>query len=256
MSRLLLPTKSTEEELWIEVISRAEDIVAGFDCACLAFGDQTHDAIWMAMNPEWDKTGAEGRSRAAARMVEQWRQTTHDSDGNANTVFLKATLPGQGGRLVVGIAIWAQLSMVKGRGDRPSDDLRSTLDLEALYPGNEAEQRYLCQVYRSFVKRRVEVVREKEGSRLPSVMQLQLCVVDPAYQRMGIASKFVQWGLDEAQRRGGLEAITEASGMGRSVYARLGFHGEGSDIKYDVDDEFLSRDRPANLFMRTGIIPS
>ncbi|KAI0380171.1 hypothetical protein F5Y04DRAFT_258430 [Hypomontagnella monticulosa] len=252
MTKQLVSTSLGEGEPRIEVIDQPKDIVAGFDCACKTFGEQTQDAIWMAMNPEWNKTGPEGRQRAAARMVDQWRRITHDSRGNANTIYLKATVPYQGQRVVAGIAIWAQLSMVEGYGGRPSDDLRSDLDLDALYPGNEAEQRYLCQVYRSFLKRRVEVVQEKASSHPPSLMHLQLCVVDPAHQRKGIASKLVQWGLDEAQRRGGLEATTEASSMGRHVYARLGFNGEGEDIEYHVDTEFLSRDRPANLFMRTG----
>ncbi|OTB06242.1 hypothetical protein M426DRAFT_114443 [Hypoxylon sp. CI-4A] len=246
------PNKPITEELWIEVIDKPEDVVAGFNCCCHTFGDQTHDAIWMATNPEWDNTGPEGRVRAAERMVEQWRNITYDRVGNANTVFLKATLPIEGKRVIAGIAIWAQLSMVEGRGERPSDDLRSTLDLKALYPNNEPEQRYLCQVFKSFAKRRVEVVKEKEDSEPPSLLHLQLCVVDPIYQRKGIASKLVQWGLDEAKRRGGLEAITEASSMGRYVYENLGFRGEGPDIEYAVDSEFLSRDRPANLFMRTG----
>ncbi|OTA69086.1 hypothetical protein K449DRAFT_460643 [Hypoxylon sp. EC38] len=117
--------------------------------------------------------------------------------------------------------------------------VRSTLDLEKLYPNNKAEQRYLCQVY---------------CSNIPATITTppQLCVVDPAYQRKGIASKLVQWDLDEAERRGGLEATTEASSMGRHVYGRLGFHGEGLDIEYYVDSEFIPRERPSNVFMRAG----
>ncbi|KAI1209811.1 uncharacterized protein F4807DRAFT_74693 [Annulohypoxylon truncatum] len=244
--------KPTEEELWIEVIEKPEDVIAGFDCAANAFGKQTHDAIWIATNPEWDKDGPDGRTRAAARLVEQWRRTTYDSDGNANTIFLKATLPGEGRRIVAGIAIWTQFSMVEGRGARPPDDPIETLGLEKIYPDDEVEQRYLGQLFRSFLKRRGEVIREKEASQPPSLMHLELCAVDPAYQRKGIASKLVQWGLDEARRRGGLEATTEASSMGRLVYKRLGFYPEGPDVNYHVDDEFMSRERPPNLFMRTG----
>ncbi|KAI1407034.1 hypothetical protein F5Y13DRAFT_175809 [Hypoxylon sp. FL1857] len=240
-------------ELRIEVIDRPEDIEAGFDCAANAFGNQAHDTIWMGFYPEWNKTGPEGRTRAAGRLIKQFHNVTYDSDGNANTVFLKATLPdSQGQRIVVGMAIWLQLSMVEGRGNRPSDDLRSSLDLEMLYPNNEAEQRYICQLYRSLVKRRVEVTREKETSQPPAIFHLGSCSVDPTHQRKGIATKLVQWGLDEAKRRGGLEATTEASSMGRHVYQHLGFHGEGPDIEYHVDSEFLSRERPSNLFMRTG----
>lgn len=170
-----------EEEPRIEVIDRPEDIIAGFDCACKTFGEQTHDAIWMAMNPEWDRTGPDGKQRAAARMVDQWRRITYDNQGNANTIFLKATVSCQGERVVAGMAIWAQLSMVEGYGERPSADLRSDLDLDALYPDDEAEKRYLCQVYRSLVKRRVEVVQEKVSSHPPSLMHLQLvCSIIPS----------------------------------------------------------------------------
>ncbi|KAI0176117.1 hypothetical protein GGR52DRAFT_346344 [Hypoxylon sp. FL1284] len=251
-------TKPATTQAQIEVIDRPEDVVEAFNCACKAFGEQSRDAIWIAMNPGWDQVGPAGRPKAAARLVEQWRRTTHDSKGNPNTVFLKATIPDpaeDGRQIIAGLAIWAQLSMVEGRGDPPSEDLRSSVDLEALYPGNEAEQRYLCQICRSFAKQRCELTREKATSDPPSVMHLQLCASDPTYQRRGIASKLVQWGLDEAQRRGGLEAITEASSMGRHVYARLGFHGVGQDMEYVLDSEFQSRDLPPNLFMRTGVSP-
>ncbi|KAI0844185.1 hypothetical protein F5Y00DRAFT_208835 [Daldinia vernicosa] len=244
-------TKLPEEEPRVEIIDREEDIIAGFDCACNAFGNQVRDTLWMAMYPGWDTT--EGRARAAAKLVEKWRNVTYDNQGNANTIFLKATVSDQGRPVVAGLAVWDQLSIVDGYGERPSDDQRILSDIKALYPDDEAEQRYLFQVLRSFVKRRVEVVKEKETSHPPAVMHLRSCSVDPAYQRRGIAVRLVQWGLDEARRRGGLEAITEASSMGRHVYSRLGFHGEGPDMEYEVDSEFLSRERPPNLFMRTGI---
>ncbi|KAI1143135.1 hypothetical protein F5Y05DRAFT_408589 [Hypoxylon sp. FL0543] len=202
-----LETRLMDEGLRIELMDRPEDVEAAFGCAANAFGKQTHDTLWMAMNPGWDKPGPE----RAERMVKMWRDISHDSDGNANTVLLKATLPSQGQRVVVGMAIWLQLSMIEGRGIRPSDDLRSSFDLEKHYPNNETEQRYLCQAFRSLVKRRVEVIREKETSQPSAVFHLGLCAVDPAYQRRGIASKLVQWGLDEAKRRGNLEATTEAT---------------------------------------------
>ncbi|KAI1478380.1 hypothetical protein F4774DRAFT_165879 [Daldinia eschscholtzii] len=243
--------KAVGEEPRIEVIDREEDIIAGFNCSCNAFGNQVHDNLWIAMNPGWDTP--EGRARAAAKLVEKWRNVTYDTQGNVNTIFLKATVSDQGRPVVAGLAVWEQLSIVEGHGERPPDDQRIASDVEALYPNDEVEKRYLFQVLRSFVKRRVEVVKEKATSHPPAVMHLRSCAVDPAYQRRGIAQKFVQWGLDEAKRRGGLEAITEASSMGRLVYSRLGFRPEGPDMEYEVDSEFVSRDRPPNLFMRTGI---
>ncbi|KAI1804168.1 hypothetical protein F4811DRAFT_562023 [Daldinia bambusicola] len=244
-------TKPLGEEPRIEVIDREEDIVSGFDCSCNAFGNQVHDNLWIAMNPGWDTP--EGRARVAAKLVKKWRNVTYDNQGDPNTVFLKATVSDQGRPVVAGLAVWEQLSIIEGHGEQPPNDQRIASDVEALYPDDEVEQRYLSQVLRSFSKRRVEVVREKATSNPPAVMHLRSCSVDPAYQRRGIAQRFVQWGLDEARRRGGLEAITEASSMGRHVYSRLGFRAEGPDIEYEVDEEFLSRERPPNLFMRTGI---
>ncbi|CAJ2512219.1 Uu.00g052340.m01.CDS01 [Anthostomella pinea] len=246
-------TASEKEAPLVEVIDQEEDFLGAFKCACAAFGHQTNDAIWTCLNPGWDTP--EGQARGAAGMVKRWRSVTTDKNGNPNTVFLKATLPDQDGcRVIVGQAIWVQASMVDGHGEPPSDDIRSSMDPAALYPGDEAEQRYCGQLWRSLFRRRVEVVREKAASAAnpPSVMVLDLCATDPAFQRRGVASALVRWGLDEVRRRRIPEATTEASSMGRLVYERLGFRPEGPEIAYEVDGEFASRERPSNVFMRTG----
>jgi ribosomal protein S18 acetylase RimI-like enzyme len=239
-------------ELRVGLINEADDIIQAFNCVSEAFGRQAKDGIWTAMNPGWDTP--EGKQRGASRMVERWRHTTKDYMGNPNTLFLKATLPDpEGGakRRIVGLAIWVQASTVEGRGDPPVEDMKASMGLEDIYPGNESEQRYLCQVISSMQSRRREVIKEKQTTSQPAVFVLDLCAVDPLYQRKGIAKELVKWGLAEAQRRGDLEAITEASSMGRGVYAKMGFKPEGLDIEYFVDDEFVPRKRPANLFMRT-----
>jgi hypothetical protein len=42
--------------------------------------------------------------------------------------------------------------------------------------------------------------------------------------------------------------------MGREVYRRLGFKDEGvGDIQWEVDAEFEKRDKPPNVFLRTGL---
>ncbi|KAK7418204.1 hypothetical protein QQZ08_011357 [Neonectria magnoliae] len=238
-------------DLRIDLVTTAEDIVASFDCTCKTFGHQTHDGIWIAMHPGWDTP--DGKAKGAQRMLQRWAAVTRDDAGELNTMFLKATLPDAqrpGERVFVGVAIWVQASAVAGRGDRPAEDLRAAMDLKAVYPGDEAEQRYAYQLDRSLHKRRIEVVEGKAAASPPAVMVLDLCVVDPAFQGKGIAKELVRWGLDEAERRGGLEAITEASEMGRRVYAKLGFQAEG-EIEYHVDAEFADRDRPSNVFMRT-----
>ncbi|RYC60201.1 hypothetical protein CHU98_g5996 [Xylaria longipes] len=221
-----------KDAVLVEVIDNADDFTEGYRCMSEAFGRQTHDGIWTAFNPGWET--AEGQAAGVNRMVQRWNDPPR---------------PGAAGgrRAIAGLAIWVQASAVEGYGNMASDDLK--MDLEALYPGNEAEQRFLRQMLRSLTKRRVEYVRGKATADPPAIMALDLCVTHPAFQRRGVASKLVQWGLDEARRRGIPDVTTEASSMGRHAYAKLGFEPQGSDIVYEVDDEFSSRDKPPNLFM-------
>lgn len=239
----MAPIKPT---IKVSPIASPTDFTPFFDISASAFGSQVHDGVWIAMNPGWDTP--EGKERAISRLVERWSSITTDRNGNPNTVFLKATVADANGEEVIaGVAVWVQASMVPGHGDVPVD-----INAEAIYPGNPVEQRYLLQLDRSLHKRRVEVVKEIASSSSPAVMVLDLCVVDPAFQRQGVASKLVQWGLDEAKHRGGLEAVLEASSMGRHVYRQLGFWQDGGECEYNVDEEFRDRGQPSNIFMRTG----
>ncbi|RSM05922.1 hypothetical protein CEP52_006012 [Fusarium oligoseptatum] len=238
-------------DIQVEPVTNAQDFTEAFACIAAAFGRQTRDGIWIAMNPGWDTPA--GEAAGVKRLIDRWSSTTRNRDGDLNTVFLKATLPNSDGRRVIaGFAIWQQCSVVEGYGDPQPEDFSKVMDLETLYPGNKAEQRYLVQLDSSLHGRRIEVIKEKATASPPAVMVFDLCVVDPAHQRKGIAQRLVQWGLDEAKRRGGLEAITEASSMGRKAYIKMGFQPEGDEMVYHVDPEFKDRDLPSNLFMRTG----
>ncbi|KAI0486114.1 acyl-CoA N-acyltransferase [Xylaria cf. heliscus] len=239
-----------EAAVLVEVIDNEEDFTEVYRCISEAFGRQINDGIWTAFNPGWDTP--EGQAAGAVRLVQRWRSVATDNKGNPSTVFLKATLPDDGGgsrRAIVGFAIWVQATAVEGHGYIVSDDTK--MDFEALYPGNEREQRFLRQMLHSLIKRRVEFVKGKAAAAAdpPAVMALDLCATHPAFQRRGAATKLVQWGLDEARRRGIPDATTEASSMGRHAYAKLGFEYQGSDIVYEVDDEFSDRDKPSNVFM-------
>ncbi|KAL6235526.1 hypothetical protein BDW75DRAFT_209291 [Aspergillus navahoensis] len=230
----------------VSPITSPTDFIPFFNISASAFGSQVHDGVWIAMNPGWDTP--EGKERAIGRLVERWSSVTTDRNGNPNTVFLKATTASaEGKEAIAGVAIWVQASMIPEYGAVPVD-----IDAEAVYQGNAVEQRYLLQLDRSLHKRRVEVVKEIASSSSPAVMVLDLCVVDPAFQRQGVATRLVQWGLDEAKRRGGLEAVLEASSMGRHVYRQLGFWQDGEECEYDLDEEFRDREQPSNIFMRTG----
>lgn len=243
----MAPSIAISDDLRIEPITDAGDFQPAFICLRNAFGHQTHDGIWTAMHPGWDTPA--GVARGARALAERWAASREN--GNGDTQFLKATLAGPGPgaeRIIVGMAIWVHASLVPGHGEavRPAD-------FTHLYPDNEPEERYLRQLLDSLRQQRLETLREKARpeSLHKSAMVLDLLAVDPAFQRRGAASQLAQWGLDEAQRRGGLEAITEASKMGRLVYKRLGFR-EVQGIEFEVDEEFKERERPSNVFMRTG----
>lgn len=188
-------------------------------------------------------------------MAKRWQAVSKDKHGLPNTIFLKATVPdpGQPGkRVIVGVAVWAQLSFAPGCGEEPSNKLEIAKDVPAMKFASEEEERFAAQLWAGLMSKRVEVLREKEATDSPVAFALDLCAVDPDFQRRGIAMKLVQWGLEEAKRRGGLEATTEASVMGRHVYRKLGFQPVG-EIDYGVDDSLLKgRKLPSNLFMRTG----
>jgi aminocarboxymuconate-semialdehyde decarboxylase len=186
-------------------------------------------------------------------MVKRWKATTTNKDGKPNTVFLKAALPDpdkQGERKVVGMAIWCQLSNVEGYGDLFTGDM--TEALAALQ--NDTERRFADQMFRSLWKRRIEYIKQVSESERnpPAVFTLDCCAVHPSFQRRGIAARLVQAGLEEAKQRGNLECTTEGSVMGHPVYRKLGFQDEGrGNIVFEVDDEFKSRDKPPNVFLRT-----
>lgn len=231
----------------ISVIDKDEDIVQGFKCATTAFGHQIHDGIWTVANPGWDSP--DGEAQCAARLVKRFTDVTTDKHGNPNTIFLKATVPSTGE--LIGFAIWVQASVVPGWGEKPIEDLSAGQDLEQLYPGNRDEQLYLADLDRSLHRQRFDVVKAKATDSTPAVFVLDLCCVRPGFQGQGIAKQLVLWGLEEAKKRGNLEAITEASAMGRHAYSRLGFVQEGPEITYQVDDKFKDRNLPSNIFMRT-----
>jgi GNAT superfamily N-acetyltransferase len=233
---------ATPEHIAIELITQPEDFYAVFEICAKAFGEQTADGIWTAMNPGWDTP--EGKIQGAARMEARWRATKDAK----NTRFLKASRStgGEAPR-IVGVAIWIHASLIPGHGDAPD-----ALDFTDLYPKDERMSKFLTKLIGSMQTRRRQVLHEKAqtDSAQKSVMILDLCALDPDFQRRGIASKLVQWGLEEAKRLGDIEAITEASRMGRSVYKRLGFQEVG-EIQYEVDEGFKDRSLPSNVFLRT-----
>lgn len=242
---------ATQESIVISPVETEKDLYQANYCVSEAFGRQAKDAVWKLMNPGWDTEV--GQALNAQNLIKRWKSITSNKDGKPHTIFLKATAPDpkkDGERRVVGLAIWTQLSYVEGYGDPFKGDMT-----EALGSLEDTDKRFADQMFRSLWKRRIEYIQQvsESGRDPPAIFVLDLCAVDPAFQRRGIAGKLVQWGLEEAKQRGNLECTTEGSAMGRAVYKKLGFKDEGvGDIIFEVDDEFQSWDKPPNVFLRTG----
>jgi len=238
------------KDVRIELIKDEKDMRENVSCQYETFGQQTNNAFWHAMCPNADtEEGMEELVKGAEKNF----QSKSAHNGKGHSWFLKAIVqdPKTGKESIAGIATWTE--MIHSRNPVPTTMEKEKL--EKTYPGNESEQRYLNQMFQSFLRRRGELVEEagKEGR---AVMVLDICVVRPQFQKRGIASELVKWGLRKAEEVGkdgqAIECITEASPMGKPVYVRLGFEPEG-DVVYKVDEEFKNRRRTPDTILRRPV---
>jgi GNAT superfamily N-acetyltransferase len=230
----------------IKPVDRPQQLEGAFNVVAEAFGRQTQDGFWMAMTPGWETEA--GQIAGTKSMVDRWRNATVDRNGQPNTMFIVATVPDSStpdGERCVGYAIWAQLSEKEGFGEK-----LVPFPVENMYPDDAKEQRFLLQATDSFFRRRKEVLHEVKNLDYPAVLVLDICAVLPEFQKRGIATALTRWGLEEARKRG-IEAVMEASVMGRKVYKKLGFNQDGGEFSWTLDDEFQGRNLPSNVFMRT-----
>lgn len=246
-------TDTNPLDVKVEVIADANDLTQSFDICCHSFGEQTKDVIFVGLNPGWDTPA--GKAAGAARFAARFPATTTNLAGKPNTVFLKATVSdpssSRSERVIAGMAIWMQVSVVPGHGNYPPDDEGPAMDVASIFPGDEAKQKLWGDVMTGMHAQRRQLAHDKAGASPPAIFVLDLCMVDPQFQGMGIARKLVQWGLDEAKERGDLEAVTEASVMGRRLYLKMGFEQEGPEIDYGVDETLVGMPLPSNIFLRT-----
>ncbi|KAJ4159995.1 uncharacterized protein LMH87_007930 [Akanthomyces muscarius] len=246
-----MSTKKPDLGLQIQVAKTADEASRAFGPMCEAFGVQTQDTIFIGTCPGWDTPA--GRQKHADRLGARFTKATTNLAGKPNTVFLLATVvdPASGDRVVAGMAVWEQCSSVPGHGDFPTEDEGADMGIEEIYPGDPVQQKYWTAIMSSMHKQRWEVAKSKATESSPAIMALDICAVDPRFQGHGIGKKLVEWGLEEAKARGDLEAVTEASVMGRRVYLKLGFEQEGGDIEYNVDASVSNLPLPSNIFLRT-----
>lgn len=241
-----------QDNIQVSVMTDVADVSGALEVTCKCFGEQVPDAILEALNPSWSTP--DGRERALQRWTKRFNAPrNYTAAGDPTKTLLKAVAnDSNGNQKIVGYAVWIQLSAVEGFGERPMLNPREEMNLEDLYPGDPSEQEYLAVLMENLNRQKNELVEKQRSASPPAIMALDLCVVHPEFQRRGIATKLVQWGLDEAKRRGGLVCCMEASTMGRPVYGKLGFKQEGLEIDYKVNDaKFAKIGMPSNIFMRT-----
>ncbi|EGX88108.1 GCN5-related N-acetyltransferase [Cordyceps militaris CM01] len=238
-------------ELQIEVAQTADQVLLAFEPMRQAFGFQTRDAVFTGTNPDWDTPA--GAQQAAERFATRFTRATTNAAGKPNSLFLVATVadPATRRRVVAGMALWEQASVVPGHGDAPTADEGEDLGVTALFPGDAPRQAYWTAVMGAMHRRRWEVVGSKAAACPPALLALDLCAVDPRFQGRGIGSRLVEWGLREAEARGGLEAVTEASVMGRPVYLKLGFEQDGPEMDFAGVGEVGKTPLPSLVFLRT-----
>lgn len=240
---------SNRKDVRIELIQDEKDMRDNVLCQYETFGKQTNNTFWLAMCPNADTE--EGFEELVKGAQENFQKRSAHKGGHS--WFLKAIVQDveSGKECIAGIATWTE--MIHSRNPVPKEMGKDKL--EKVYPGNESEQRYLNQMFQSFLRRRGEIVEEasKEGR---AVMVLDICVVRPKFQRRGIASELVKWGLRKAEEIGedgqAIECITEASPMGKPVYVKLGFEPEG-EVIYKVDEEFENRKRTPDTILRRPV---
>ena len=98
----------------------------------------------------------------------------------------------------------------------PHRPLKVPVDyIDTSTPQGKAEQAFAQKVMDEFMGRRARDMAMPHGL-------LDLCYCVPKYERKGVASALVAWGLERCDREGWV-AFTEASPRGWPVYERLGF---------------------------------
>ena len=98
-------------------------------------------------------------------------------------------------------------------------------------PEVKAEQAFAQKVLDEFLSRRARDMAMPHGL-------LDLCYTVPKYERKGVASALVSWGLERCDKEGWI-AFTEASPRGWPVYERLGFERkEVVKLRYDELGEY------------------
>jgi len=210
-SKLICPCFTMHIAIHLASPQDASDL---FTVAALAFGDD--EPAWAAY---FQGHGTmEGRKLGAERFLESMA-------GGEHTVWHKA-VDTETGKLV-GFSIWTiyQHRFITLPIVQPADSYWHTAE--------DAE--YAKSIMSYIMQQRHDYVKSFDGN----AVHLNTLAVLPAYQRMGIGSKLMDWGLGKADELG-FDAWVEASIPGRPLYEKRGFIFQ-RDVTIVVPSKFSDR---------------
>ena len=204
---------ATDSRYTIQVITDPNELVALTAAQYGAFIN-TDNVLHETLFPPAHPPSQEEVETSAKR-----HQSTLASDPNA--VFIKAVDSGTGD--VAGYAKWY---FYPSAPERPKHVEASWLNDST--PEGKLEKDFAQKTWDEFYRRRVEEMD------CPHAL-LDLCFTTPEYERKGVASLLVGYGLEKADREG-WACFTEASPRGKRVYERLGFVSR-EEVRLRWDEE-------------------
>lgn len=180
------------------VIKDAEDadMLAVFTVAARAF-DRNENFFDATFPQHWTD---EGKAAGAERFL-------HMKQNDPNIHYIKAVDTDTGA--IAGFARW--LILKDHIPNPPPND-------HGPYWESAEDADYFNQLLTSFMAQRAEYIQKTGGN----VVSLDICAVDPAYQRRGVGNQLVEWGVKKADEQG-LDAVVESSPFGRGLYEKHGF---------------------------------
>ena len=172
-----------------------QDMVRLFTITSLAFKD--NEPFWDAMYP--NHSTEQGRRTGGARFLQA-------KNSDPNTTFVKAVNDSTGE--IAGFAKWNVFKDFVPKAGKAEGD----------YWANDEEKQYCQHLMTVFIEDRTSFVQSKNGN----AVNLDILVIDPKFQRMGIGGKLVAWGTDRADELG-FDACVVSSVFGKGLYEKNGF---------------------------------
>jgi len=185
-------------EMPVQVLEAEDtDMERIFEIGSLAFARA--EPLWDVFWPKhWEEAG---RKQGAERMRETRRR-------DHTTKYMKAVDSETGA--IMGFAKW---NVYDAKNNVPAAP-----EPVANYWDQGDDLEYSAIVGELFAKERNQAVRENGGN----LVSLDICAIDPKYQRKGVGGELVKWGTRKADEMG-VVAVVESSVSGKGLYEKHGY---------------------------------